>query len=385
MEDKIIEFYYKWDRLEKPNGVDIVDFNLLQKQDNFPGEFHSRQEVKEALLQLIDQYKAFPQKNHFIEAKLTAALYYLNALMGERVDFYEYVEKTMGVRPKYVPEEILQKQLEKVKDLYKEVGYGYSKEEFERFKKENTLSKEEIERDFVKARDIYLPKILAWLNLDIDLQYETQFVNLDVYWMNWTSTDAKGNILLRFNTHPRNAWLRGFPETLAMHEVCGHAIQASSWKQEMHNGNIPISAGLTNVFSPESFTCEGIGDTLSWFYPEQLFSSFGQLAANARNLHVLTLNNAHIMINEGKGKNEIKEYLDTYMPGFEKDETRDKTLDEARNDPLLRTYFYVYGISSYYLVQLAEKLNDEEKKEFVIANYQNILTPQEIIQGHHLQ
>lgn len=195
MEQKILEFFYKWDRFEKQNGVDIIDFNLLQQQDQYAGEFTSREEVKKILDSLIHEYNQLPDKNTFIAAKLNASLYFLRALMGEQFSFNEYVENTIGVSPLYIPEKEIQEQLEATRSLYKDLGYEYTREDLEKFTQNNKLSKDEIERTFTEAKNTFVPKILKWLGLDISLQYKTQLVDVNDYWMNWTTTDKEGNLL----------------------------------------------------------------------------------------------------------------------------------------------------------------------------------------------
>ena len=384
VDEKIIDFYYKWDRFEKKNVVDIIDFNLIQEQDNFPGIFSSREEIKEKLLSLIDEYSKMSDKNAFISAKLNASLYFLRALMNEQIPFDEYIQNTVGVSPLYIPDEEIQKQLEVTKSLYKELGYEYTREDLDRFTHDNKLSKDEIEKSFVDAKNTFVPKVLDWLGLDLELTYDTQFVDVHDYWMNWTSTDDKGNLLLQFNLNERNTWKRGLPEHLALHEICCHAIQASSWKKEIEAGKLSPAAGLTTVFTPEMFLFEGIGDTLSWFYPENLFSTYGKLATNAIHLYWVTWNNAHSMINEGKPMEEVLAYLDTYMPGYETRQTREENLVKAKENPLHRQYLYVYGISSYYHLKLAEKLTDEEKKDYVVSIYESPITPTELLQKYNL-
>lgn len=384
VDDKIVGFYYQWDRFEEKNGIDIIDFNLIQQQDKYPGEFKSREEVKESLITLIQEYDSTQNKNTFISSKLNSSQYFLRALMGDQIPFSEYVLNTVGIAPFYIREEEVQAQLEVAKSLYKELGYEYTKEDLDRFTKDNKLSKEEIEKSFTVAKDIFVPKVLDWLGLDVNLRYETKFVDVNEYWMNWTSTDDQGNLLLRFNLNERNAWKKGFPDHLALHEICGHAIQASSWRQQINSGKLSFAGGLTTVFTPEGFMSEGIAYMFSWFYPEELFSIDGKLATNAIYLYWLTWNNAHIMINQDKPMEEVLSYLDDYMPGYETEQTRRENLLMAKTNPLYRQYLYVNGIGCYYHKQLAQKLSVEAKRDYVKDIYTNLYTPGQIIDKYKL-
>lgn len=143
-------------------------------------------------------------------------------------------------------------------------------------------------------------------------------------------------------------------------------------------------AGISTVFNPETFVSEGIGDMLRWFYPQELFSPYGRLAAQTVHLYWITWNNAHIMINENKPIEEVLAYLDAYMPGYETEQTRRENLIKAKENPVHRQYLYVYGISSYYHLKLAQKLTDEEKRQYVLSIYKDIPVPQKILSMYNL-
>ena len=93
-------------------------------------------------------------------------------------------------------------------------------------------------------------QVMDWLGMKFDLSYEVSFVDKNEYWMNWISTDKKGRIHLQYNLNKRHAWLKGSTEFLVFHEICGHAIQLTSWKEQIMQKNMPRSLGLTTVFSP---------------------------------------------------------------------------------------------------------------------------------------
>jgi len=185
MDKKLINFFYKWHRFEKQNKVDIIDFDLIQENSSNIGTFKSRDEVKNELLRLIEEYETVSDKNKFILAKLIASKYYLSALQGEKHSFNE----------------------------------------LETFEEENQLSQKQIESAFKDFRKDILPKVINWLDLQIDLKYKIKFVDIDTYWMNWISTDEQGDILLQYNLNSRHKWFRGATEYLVFHEICAHALQ----------------------------------------------------------------------------------------------------------------------------------------------------------------
>src|SRR5260370_4898000 len=186
MDERLLEFFYKWHRFEKANNVDIIDFDLIQQGNCYPGAFVSRKQVEEELQGIINDYNTLPQKNAVIQAKLDASLHYLHALMGKQIPFHEYVSKTMGILPRPIPEEALQQQLSKVNQAYKKLGYIRDKEGIDKFAKENSISSiEDIEKSFISFRDICLPQFMDWLGFRVNLKYKVSFVDRNEYWMNW--------------------------------------------------------------------------------------------------------------------------------------------------------------------------------------------------------
>jgi len=380
MDEQLIGFFYKWNRFEKSNDVDIIDFDLLQQSKNFSGTFSCREEVACELERIIRTYEALPEKQSTVQAKLEASLYYLRALMGQQISFGEYVANTMGIQPKYIPISALQHQLSLVRQAYKKIGYTWDKKGIAKFEEEHLLSKEEIEMEYATFQKKALPQIIQWLGIDIDINYTITFVDSNEYWMNWIHSDEDGQIHLRCNLNKRHKWFRGVAEFSVLHEICAHAVQISMWKEQLRRGNIHPFLGLLSVFSAEQFSLEGIAESLSYFYPENLFSDYGLASLQCDNLAWMVWNNAHIMANTTAAPSEkIAHFVQRYLPDLSR-EVIEKNLFEKTQEPLGRTYQYVYGISLYYHLKLAEKLSNEAKKKYIADSCKKIFTPKEIIQ-----
>lgn len=384
MDKRLLSFFYKWHRYEKQNKVDIIDFDLIQQGENNHGAFNDREEVEKELLSLINEYHAVSDENDFLSAKLTACKYYLSALKGKKIAFNEYVSKTMGVIPKLLSKKVLEDQLKITSDAYNKIGYSYDKSGLRKYEKENQLSKEQIESTFKKFRDAILPEMIKWLDLQITLKYHIKFVDIDIYWMNWISTDENGQILLQYNLNKRHKWYKGSTEYLVFHEICAHALQTLSWKKQISDKKLHPFVGLTTVFSPEQFLVEGIAESLFYFYPSNPFSDYGLVSLYTDHLYWLVMNNAHIMVNSGIAKNKIILFVKKYLPTRNGSEIS-KDLEERVNHPLFRTYQYIYGIALYYHKQIANRLTMEQRRKYVLDIYQNIYTPKMILDRFEIE
>ena len=381
MIQKLLSFFYKWNAFEKNNGITIVDFDLIQKADKSAPHFISREEVKAELINLLntwDKSQVSP-----LYSKLEGSLYYLRALMGETSAFSEYVSKTMGVTPTFISKDAVVEQSEVLKNSYKKLGVNWQKNEIVNFRKSNKLSQKEIETEFTNFRDRVVPEVIHWLGLSLDVNYKVEFVDLDEYWMNWISTDETGNIVLKYNLNRRHTWIKGATEYLVFHEICAHALQTLSWKQQIELGKMHPLFGLITVFTCEQFLLEGIAESLYYFYPENVFTKYGLLNVHTDHLTWMVWNNAHIMANEGKAPAEIIQYCQKYLPYWSAAEIA-KGINEKTANPLGRTYQYIYGISLYYHQLLAKKLSVEERRQYVIDIYTHVYTPREIFQKYKI-
>ncbi len=375
------EFYYRWHKLEAANGVEIIDSDLLAERDAHPGPYRDRSEVKTVLDGLIHRAGTDPAVTPFIKAKLTACDRYLRALQGERFDFRDYIEATVGVRPHPIPDGFLREKLETVKKLFRDCGYDYTADDYRAFVAATRYpDAATIKTRFQGFERRVVPAVLSWLGLDFQLDYDVDFVEKDAYWLNWLGTDERARLKLQFNMHERkrSQWQDSVEEIMVFHEICGHVVQNLAWQQSAREGRIPRSCALTSVFSPETFSMEGIAQTLFDFFPDPPLSTIGKFFAERSVLVQMALSNAHIMANDGLPAEEIRDYLLPYQPAVDLDALK-RTLPENTKHPLFRTYLYVYGISAYYHRLLAARLDDAGKRRFVLECYRNILMPSEII------
>lgn len=351
--------------------------------DQYTGTFKSRKQARTALEQLITDYHNLSNKELFIQEKLDACYTYLLALDGHNIPFYTYIRKTMGIQPQIIPESALVEQLKRTKTAYKELGYSYDKNDLEKFKKEHTLNQKQIKESFEKYKNAYVPKILQWLDIHIDVTYNIQFVDKDEYWMNWISTDNNGDIFLQYNINKRHTWVRGSAEYLVFHEICAHALHMLCIKKQIQNKKLHPFIGLTTVFTPEQFVIEGIAEAMCLFYNKQILSTFGLANTYSDHMYWLAWNNGHIMANEGKSPESIVKFIQKYLPDKTEQEIT-KNIHEKTNDPLHRTYQYIYGIGLYYHSTLAKQLHEDAKKSYVLDIFHTIYSPDQIIRKYKI-
>ncbi len=182
--DAIMKAYRGWDALEKPRGIDIIDFDLVPPVE--AESFRSREEVLDRLRSLHDDIRPTNSQEKFIKAKLNASTYYLRALMGEDIPYEEYVENITGIRPQLISEEEVQEQRALMDGLLRDVGYRPERESFEDFASRIKIKKVDAEREAKGCEDTLIPIALQSLGLeDLEFPHEIRLVEERNYWMIW--------------------------------------------------------------------------------------------------------------------------------------------------------------------------------------------------------
>lgn len=377
--EAIIRAYRGWDKLEKRNNIDIIDFDLIKPVEG--EEFESRDEVLERLRYLHSGIKPESSQEEFIKAKINASVYFLRALMGEEIPYYEYVENITGVRPQVIPDEVVLRQKQVMEDLLRKTGYRRAEESFEQFSSRIKVSKKEARQQVKMCEDILIPKVLDSLGFTgIEFPHKVRFVEKKDYWMGWTSTTPEGLFLLRYNFHPIHRWHQGDMEFMTLHEVGGHFVQAASLKKGISKGEINPIIGITTVQEPHVFAGEGTADAISYFLPEveQELSKYGLLAREQRATRDYLQNNAHIWVNEGWSIDELTAYICDNHPFSTEERTR-MNLENWKSNPERRAYQYIYGISLYLHRQFQQRLSQEKQKEYLRYAMTSYETPMQLM------
>jgi hypothetical protein len=106
------------------------------------------------------------------------------------------------------------------------------------------------------------------------------------------------------------------------------------------------------VHSPEAFMMEGLADVLVYILADEADLDFDERLARELTWHSrLVSNNVHYLINTGHHFRDVFHYYRRYSP-FLDDLTIESRIRDRSNDPLGRTYQYVYGIALDYFRQL---------------------------------
>lgn len=373
------QLYYTWHDLEQRLGTDmeIIDHCLLSEKRQDLGL--GREELLRAFTDARDAINPSTEEERLIKAKLHASTYLLRALMGERIEFGEYLKNTTGVEPQTIPEEYLEGLREEAVERFGRLGYEYTEEGQDRFLKDNRITAAEAVLHFDAAVERTLPGYLSWLGLEAQVQYRKVEASKDAYWAAWVSTDRDGKTILQMNTHPSVCWRLPVITFTAMHEVLGHMAQHASIAQQVLQRNIDPVLGIATTVGREAYGLEGIAETLSSLMPASPLTAVEKAEQLRVHICLLMASNAHVWLNEGMPRDEVKRYWLHYRPDaamHERNGKMDRRFDERINHPFLRAYSYLYGRSIFDHLAFARQATEEQRRAYLRRAYTGVLDQQ---------
>ncbi|WP_240487371.1 hypothetical protein [Actinomadura flavalba] len=194
----------------------------------------------------------------------------------------------------------------------------------------------------------------------------------DVYWAYWLD-GAGDEVRLRLNL-PHIDFTAAGARQFALHEVLGHGLQSVSLAARAAREDVP----WVRVFSVHALyqvMLEGLAQALPLF----LLPDDAVLVARTRLDHFVQLVRArsHLAVNAGASVDEAAADMLAWMPWWDGKIGR-QVVKDRRDDPLLRSYLWVYPAGADWFVRLAEA--DAGTADAVLRTaYREPLTPDDLV------
>jgi hypothetical protein len=377
--EKIIAVYRGWDNFERAHGgPEIIDFDLTEVDNT--DSFTSREEILSALENLAEQLDTNSHEGEFLHDKLQGSIFYLRAILGQQIPFNEYARYTIGISVTPFSDHELEALQNEVNDLLSYFGIELKAEDKEKFETTLTISDpEKIKRGITDNQEFWLARLRDYgVPTPQRFRLNVEFVEVDAYWSNWINGSFREGVTLRINIHPRKKYELGRPLMLCLHEICGHALQMTLWKDAIAGGVLNPACGLTTVHSPEAFVCEGLGQTVADFLSDENdFPREFWLTRRLQYYTLMVLHNAHLMIYESVPAEEILQYAETRLP-FTPSSVIEAEMRDRRSDPLYRTYQLTYAAGEHMIKTLTRDLTPEQKRLLLRELYSTPMTPKQL-------
>jgi hypothetical protein len=378
---QMVAVYRGWDAFERErSGPEIVDFDLSSIEGSAP--FGSRREILHALLELHDRLDDRSSVEEFLRTRIQGSIFYLRALMGQQLPFADYLQHTLGVAPQAFSDLEIANARRRVDerlapfDLEMRAGYR------ERFEARLLMADPRaIKEGIVGSQEFWLKRLGATgIPVPERLNLAVKFTEVDAYWSNWISGSLRDGITLKINLHARKKYLRGRPLALCLHEICGHAVHMSIWRELIAQGRLDPACGLTTVHSPEMLVSEGLGQTVSELLDgEGDFPPEFELSRALDYYTLAVLHNVHLMIYQGAPIEGLLDYALDQLPFSESHVLESEIRDRGR-DPLFKTYQLSYATGERTIKELIQGLTVDQKQKFFLEMYTRPMTPSQLLQ-----
>lgn len=376
---RMISAYRGWNEFEQRHGgPEIIDFDLSSVPTL--ASFTSRTQILSELQELRNELDESPAEAEFLRARLTGSIYYLRTLMGQQIPFPEYLEHTLGVGPKAFSRDEITAARDEVDRRLAPFDLEMKSEFRKRFESSFILhDPREIRNGIVGDQKVWLARLRdAGIPVPEKLHFAVEFVEVDAYWSNWISGSLHG-ITLSINLHPRKKYERGRPLALCLHEICGHAVHMSIWRELIEQGKLDPVYGVTTVHSPEMFVSEGLGQTVADLLDGEEAFPLPFYASRALQYYTLIiLHNAHLMAYEGVPIEAALDYARDHLPFSDSDTIESEMRDRGTN-ALFRTYQLSYTSAERAIRQLIKDFTKRQKQRFFLQMYTTPMTPMQLL------
>ncbi len=371
-----IQVYRGWDKFAGTNI--IIDTDVAPATET--PSFSSLVELDEALACLQDASKELPQ-SALIPARFAASRMFLRVSRGrEQIGFHEYVETLMGITPKLLTEDELSSERQGLEAWLREAGLRFDAGHREAFEEHfgRITGHTAIKAAFVKQVGDTSQQLAELLG---EPASHTEVVawSEDRAGSGGFRTDSKGRPYTSINTHPRHVYTAAKGASIAFHETA-HAEHFSALRRGIAANALDPFLGVTTLHNPDQIHIEGIAQITEQIMLRRSGTWDGVFQAMLNRYRTRVFQNAHYQINTRPATafdtQAVEDYVIGWLP-FESVENIRGSLDERRNDPVRRAYYYCYGPALALLEPLLDE-TPEIQNERLRHLYQFLGTPDEV-------
>lgn len=378
---------------EKSDPLIIVDLDFRPRgRVQTRTDFTNREAVGEQLALLKEQLNAQTEIGHYLTTKIEGSLTFLDALAGKEIPYLEYLRKTMGIAPEFLPPDQQEKALghmfAQVTGMLAEFGYDNTQTGWQRYIADHRLSHDQVRQQFEDAAAKLFPiydQALGVEAVDYREHLDIAVRPVNKYWVCWFKT-RRGKFLLEFNTHPRHddRWFDGAPEYLLTHEGGGHFKQAYGIRQNVQHDLISPAYATATIHTAEQPGLEGSADSISILVPEvyEAFSPAAQLLVARQQLTssvyaALDYRANTLDLEDPKNFAETVEFVQTFLPFMTEQKIRLR-VDDVTKDPQYRAYLASYWLGAALMEQEASTMTVDQRHAFLAAQNQKLRTPHQL-------
>ena len=348
--------------------TDIVDIDLLPRDDKPAKVFLTREEVRDAYEGfLTDSRLEDNLSEEFIRGRALGQLLHLDLLEGGQVDVHRHIETAIGSELALVDEGLIDDRQQGIEDELVKHGLGFDESYAEDFEERLGVprNKAAMRRHLIAfARRTGL---LGATERPGGSLIIPEIVDVDAGWVGYFSTHKKtSKPFAQLNAHERHGYTRARAAAIAVHEATGHAADFEQKYEAIRGGHMDPIFGITTPQTRENVTAETIAlgreqqvlrrvrGRNAWEY---------HLQADYHEYLEMPWNNALIRINSGVAEDDMVDYMKSRTLPYEKEENIRKRLRDMRDDTMWRANAGAYE-PGMRVVRRVRQLSDSQQERF---------------------
>lgn len=358
-----------WNRHEVERGAPpVVDF-----------DYHPQDEAVSATTRLATRAElvrlraaAADTDEHLFE-RLTAALTYLDALLGVRLPIRDYIASTQGCDANGWTDEHLALIRDVAIEHLADQGIGWGSSTLDDLKNsEQQIESADVADTIRSCAEHYEKAVREFVASDAPFSLTIEHVDVDEYWGYWLD-GAGQNVRMRINARRAN-FTDVLARQFALHEILGHGLQCASFAHHCADADVPW-VRLTSVHAQQQVLLEGLAQAL----PLHICPDDQAVITRVRLAHYVELVRArlHLAVNDGVGIDDCIAIAADLAPFWSPQAVGDALADRSVN-PLLRSYLWSYPAGIDWFVSLADGGTAHDRTDVYQAAYREPLTPQQL-------
>lgn len=337
-------------------------------------EFHSEEAVRKALDKQRQSVPDDLPDRELIVAGIDSDLMFLRAKAGDKIDYFEYLEGTLHLRPEPILESEIETLVTPVRDLLAEQGILYEQGVGSAEKVDALLritDGVEIEQRLREAFTWANEAIGNLVELAEGEPVEIELVVKDEAYTAWLSANPQNGIHLKVNMHERNVYSISYIDLLAAHEWA-HVVHLGRVSQAVRRGELNPAVATTRLHSFEGVHLEAVAETTHHILPEQQ-SWEARFTHAYTDLRSAVFHNINYHVNTEMSPKEALQYAERHLSLMKTEDLR-TTVMANFTEPTLRTYLHTHGAGAR-LMQPVLLLDGASQADFFDTAYGTIWLP----------
>lgn len=352
--DRYLETMRGLDQFSRDNfDVEIIDHDFAPEHESLESPSGSLEGFARHIDHIIDEIPENEQDGQAMRRNLQSTRLALDVLsgkvkIGEDIDYLDYIEQTMGVRPKMTPEtakdgpDSLEEQRQSIEKLVEGLGYSYTPQDRDAFNSAFAIHPDAMQstvESMVAPSKEHLASLVGSALLKGLDNIDVEVIQHPSMWQAYFGTTERRKFIAQFNANPVLTFSALEEHEAVVHELA-HGVSSTHKQELIDEGKLSPAMGILPVFSPAYFQDEVGARAAEESLLAKDLSPFAEYVLKATKYKVDVNTNMMIMANSGSSVEEVAEYGISHMPFDNPDKFKTDANDYAEN-LVYRTVFAV--------------------------------------------